>query len=105
MSRGNALTFIKRGLVEQGLRDQLNTATGITEIFNLLEAEGLSFTPDEFEDAVNSSLIKCTQWEEADRLKEFRTWWEMLQQIAAPDPCKTPETCASTKNCSGGCCG
>ena len=99
MSIGNALTFIKRAVTEPALRGRLNSASCTSELEGILAAEGLSFTPFEFEDAVNSSLVKCTEWEEADHLNEFRTWWEMLQQIVSP------ETCSASKGCSGGCCG
>ena len=99
MTIGHALTFIKRGMSEQSLRDRLNSTTCLSELHTVLRDEGMTFTPFEFEDALNSSLIKCTEWESADALKEFGQWWEMLQQIVSP------ETCSPGKSCSGGCCG
>ena len=106
MTLGHALTFIKRGMAEPDLRDRLNAASSISEVHEVLQKEGLNFTPFEFEDAVNSSLVKCAEWEEADQLKEFQTWWEMLQQIVSPDTCGSAEGCSSSSNCSsGGCCG
>ena len=99
MSLAHALTFIKRAMAETSLRDRLNRASCSTEMTEVLTSEGLSFTPFEFEDALNSQLVKCSEWEAAEQLNEFKMWWEMLQQIVSPS------TCASTKSCSGGCCG
>ncbi len=99
MSIGNALNFIKRAATEPALRDRLNSATCTSELEEVLSSEGLIFTPFEFEDAFNSSLVKCTEWEAADHLNEFRMWWEMLQQIVSPGACN------ATASCSGGCCG
>lgn len=111
MSIGNALTFIKRGMKEKALRDRLNKAATPKELQRILEGEDVTFTPSEFEDAVNSSLVKCTEWEEADELKDFQMWWEMLQQIISPETCASSgscasaDSCASSNSCGSGCCG
>ena len=110
MTIGNALTFIKRGMAEQSLRDRLNTAATLSELQKVLAEEELTFTSFEFEDAVNSSLVKCAEWDEADQLKEFQQWWEMLQSFVSPDgavssSCASAGTCTSSNSCSGGCCG
>ena len=110
MTIGNALTFIKRGMIEKALRDRLNAASTLQDLLQILDAEDLTFTPSEFEDAVNSSLVKCSECDEADELKDFQMWWEMLQQIISPETCASSGSCASAGSCasstfcSSGCC-
>ena len=96
MTIGNALTFINRAMQEPLLRDRLNDATDLTALHAVLRNEGLTFTPFEFEDAVNSQLVKCTDWDSADQLKEFRQWWELLQQIISPAPCGPDGACSGS---------
>lgn len=100
MTIGNALNFIKQAMADNDLRDRLNGASTLTELHGVLLNEGFSFSADEFEDAVNSQLVKCEDWESASQLKEFQMWWELLQQIAAQ---QGKDGCES--KCGGGCFG
>lgn len=101
MTIGHALTFIKRGMTDAALRDRLNDAVTYAELQSVLDVEGLSFSPDEFEDAANSTLIKLPSWEASDELREFKLWWELLQKMMLPDGCRPAGDC--TGNACGGC--
>lgn len=101
MSIGTALKFMKRGMAEAALRDRLNGAVDLPELMQILEEEGLTFSPVEFEDAVNSTLLKCQTWDEANALREFKFWWELLQRTPAPYSCGPSSGCSS--NTCGSC--
>lgn len=91
MTIGNALNFINRGLHDAVLRKQLNTAPDITACEKILAGEKLMFSANEFEEAFNHRLTQCQEEEEADQIKEFKMWWELL----------TAGTCK--KSCNGCC--
>ncbi len=95
MTIGNALNFIKKGLADGPLRDRLNSADNCEAMQEVLTEEGLVFSPQEFEDAINSLLVKCQSAEAADQLREFQMWWQMLEQINGIQLCQS--------NCSGCC--
>jgi hypothetical protein len=102
MTIGNALNFIKRAMADSSFRDRLNGTSTPAELKSVLLEEGLCFSADEFEDAINSRLVKCGDWESASQLKEFQGWWELLQQIAAQ---QAGEGGCESNKCGGGCCG
>jgi hypothetical protein len=74
---------ISRGLVDHSLRNALNSLTSIEMINRHLVEENLLFSTPEFEDAYNFSLTQCQFEDQADRLAEFRMWWELLNLIVA----------------------
>lgn len=96
MTIGNALGFIKRGLYDNELRDRLNRIESAKELQEVMTEEGMIFSAHEFENAVNSLLVKCQHIEHASRLKDFQMWWEMLQSITGVEMCQ--KNCSS---CSG----
>ncbi len=87
MTIGNAMDFIKRGITDSDLRDRLNTAPSLEKRDKVLSDEHLQFTHHEFDDAYRNLLTLCTEAEAADQLKEFKSWWEILTCLLAPDPC------------------
>ena len=95
MTIGNAISFIKRGLMDDALRDKLNGANSGAELQRILDAEHLAFLPHEFEDALNSLLVKCQYEASAAQLKEFQMWWQLLQEYVGAQTC--------SKQCSGCC--
>lgn len=78
MTIANALTFIKRGQKESGLRSALNRAPGAVEFSLILMNEGLKFSFPEFEEAFSMKLVNCQEPEEAEDLRAFKTWWDLL---------------------------
>lgn len=96
MTIGNALTFIERGLANSGLRERLNAADNLPERDNILAEEKLIFSAHDFDEAFHHRLTQCQQMEEADQIKEFKMWWDLLRQILEPSAC--------SDQCSG-CCG
>ena len=93
MTVANALTFIKRGLSEKTLRSRMNTANSVQAIEEILTEEKIHFTANEFDEAFYHRLTQCQEAEEADQVKEFKLWWNLLIQTMAPAAC--------TSGCSG----
>lgn len=102
MSIGNAKKFIIRGMEDQELRNKLNRAPTIEALQAVLEEAGLTFSTYEFEDAYNNSRTECQFEEQADKLSEFRMWWELLNTFFGVQP--APFSCASSSSCSRGSC-
>lgn len=96
MTIGNALTFIKRGRHDRDLRARINAIRTLAELDNVLTREGLSFTPHEFDEAYHNRLFECQFAEDADQIKEFKMWWDLVSQSLNITPCGP--------SCGGGCC-
>ena len=95
MTVSNALQFIDRGLEDSALRKRLNTASSSSEINDIFADEKLLFSGDEFAKAFYLKLTECQEEESADRLKEFKMWWDLLIKLSAP--------VGSESQCSGCC--
>lgn len=78
MTMENALRFIKRGLGDNNLRKRLNTTSNVSEIQLILADEQLAFSPQDFDQAFHSRLLNCQELEDAEQLKEFKMWWDLL---------------------------
>lgn len=79
MTIANALTFIKRGQKENGLRSALNRALNEVDFSLVLINENLKFSFHEFEEAFSIKLVNCQEPEEAEALKSFKMWWDLLR--------------------------
>ena len=78
MTVENAKRFIRQAMQDKDLRDKLNSAAGPEEIAAILEEQNIPFTYPEFDEGFNNLLTGCQTAEDADRLREFRMWWEMI---------------------------
>lgn len=87
MTIGNALSFIKRGLNDDLLRKRLNMASGIEGMEEVLADENLKFSYGEFDEAYHHRLVQCQEEHEADQIKEFKMWWDLLTQIESGRTC------------------
>ena len=87
MTIKNALTFIKRGQEDRTLRSRLNTANSPDELNEILTTEKLIFSAHDFDEAYHHRLTQCQEEEEADQLKEFKMWWDLLCRIINPNTC------------------
>ncbi len=90
MTIGNALSFIQRGIDDSTLRRRLNSAATTSELTNLLAEEKLKFSTDDFNDAFLHQLTLCREEEDADQLKEFKLWWELLFKTISPEADAVP---------------
>ena len=86
MTIGNALGFIKQGLGDKNLRKGLNRASTISEIYQILDREHFALSSQDFEQAHYLQLAKCQEIEQAQQLKEFNLWWDLLGLSMAADP-------------------
>ncbi len=106
MSIHHAKKFITVGMEDAQLRERLNSAATMTELLAITGEYGVSFTPGEFEDACNNLLVQCQFEEQADQLKEFKMWWDLLSGMLGNDSEGSPGSCGSSSTCSaGGCAG
>lgn len=87
MTIGNALAFIERGQADGALRGRLNAATSCKERDDLLAAEQMVFSDHDFDEACRHRLTQCQEAEEAEQLKEFKMWWDLLSRILEPSGC------------------
>ncbi len=87
MTIGNALTFIKKGRQDISLRRRLNASKSQKEIEAVLAAENLVFSAHDFDEAYHHSLTLCQEYEEAEELKEFKLWWDLIMQMNMPSAC------------------
>jgi hypothetical protein len=78
MTIGNALGFIDRGLLEMDLRKRLNMASTTIECEKVLREENLEFSSHDFDEAFRRRLTQCQEEDEADQIKEFKVWWDLL---------------------------
>lgn len=88
MTIGNALRFIEQGIEDSLLRERLNHVSTAADLNKVLETEKLIFSPHDFDEAFHSRLVKCQEAEDADRLKEFKMWWDLLQQLLNSGLCR-----------------
>lgn len=95
MTIGNALAFIERGQGDGTLRDRLNAANSHRERDDVLAEEKLLFSAHDFDEAYNHRLTQCQEAEEAEQLREFKMWWDLLSQLLEPSGCGS--------QCSGCC--
>jgi hypothetical protein len=96
MTIGNAMAFIKRGMSDDELRGRLNSAPNVKVRDEILSDERLQFSQHEFEEAFRNQLTLCQQAQSADKLREFKMWWELLTQLLKPGACES-----GCKGCSG----
>ena len=107
MTIANAKEFIKRGMRDQELRDRLNGALTVDELYRTLGENELVFSPEELEEAYSNGLTLCQFEEQADRLKEFRMWWDLLHRFLSADSrmstggCPAGTQCSAVGNCAG----
>ena len=78
MTIGNAKSFIKRGMAEPELRKSLNQTTTRTQLNQILAEQNLKFSLAEFNDAYTNTLINIQFEDDANQLKEFKMWWDLL---------------------------
>ncbi len=78
-----AKTFIRRGMRDSDLRNRLNTSAGREDMLAILEREQLVFTYSEFDEAYHNLLVQCQEEEQAEQLKEFKMWWDLIQTMPA----------------------
>jgi hypothetical protein len=86
MTIGNALGFIKQGLGDKNLRNQLNRASSVSEVYEILDREHFAFSPQDFDQAHYLQLVKCQEIEQAQQIKEFKLWWDLLLLSMAANP-------------------
>jgi hypothetical protein len=81
MTIANALTFIERGLADGALRARLNAAISPRELQDILVGKKIAFSAHEFDEAYHHRLTLCQEEEDADQLKEFKLWWDLLHRM------------------------
>jgi hypothetical protein len=75
MSIQNALVFFRDIESDTELRKSFYTCKTRGELLEMLDSLGRGFTYEECENAVNTLLLKCQSYEQADRVKELQSWF------------------------------
>lgn len=79
MTITNAKRFIRKAMVDQELRGQLNAACDEEKRMEVLESALLRFNYGEFENAYYNTLTECQTEEAAEHVKSIKLWWDFLQ--------------------------
>jgi hypothetical protein len=79
MSRADAVTFIKTAMTDPELRKKIDRSATSEERTAVLKEYELKFTEFEFQDGFNNLLTRCQEEGDADRLREFRMWWDLTR--------------------------
>lgn len=86
MTIGNARGFIQQGLGDKKLRTCLNRSSSTEEVHTILARENFKFSYADFDQAYSLQLVKCQEPEQAEQLKEFKLWWDLiLTNMTIPD--------------------
>jgi len=75
MSIQNALIFFREVESNPVLRKQCYTCKSRSELLDMLEKQGRSFSFEESENAINNLLLKCQSYEQAERVQELQSWF------------------------------
>lgn len=78
MSIQHALIFIENIDTKKELREACYACHSQSELITMLRKNGLSFTPDEFDDAVNMLLFKCQTYEQASKVNQIKIWFSLF---------------------------
>jgi len=79
MSIQNAVTFISNVDTSPELRKSCYTCRTQTELLEMLKAQDLSFTEGDFSEAINILLFKCQTYEQAFKVREVSTWFNLFR--------------------------
>lgn len=79
MSIQNAVTFISNVDTNTELRTSCYSCRSQVELLEMLKAQGLVFSKDDFSEAINMFLVKCQTYEQAERVKEIAAWFSLFQ--------------------------
>ena len=81
MSIGSAGKFIQNAMNDKKLRAGINAATSAEGVQLFLKERKLPFIYSEFDEAYHNLLTGCQHAEQADRLKEFKMWWDLTMSM------------------------
>jgi hypothetical protein len=73
MALKKALDFIELVMEDEKFRELCNSGLPREELLEIL-----GFVQPEFDDAIDMNLVKCQNYEEAERYQELKTWFLML---------------------------
>ena len=79
MSIANASKFIRQFETDTELRKRCNSCRSQNELLKMLSDEQLDFSEDEFNDVLNSLLVKCQSYEQAGYIEEIKRWFMMFK--------------------------
>jgi hypothetical protein len=78
MSIRNAVTFITQVDGDKSLRAECYKCKTKQELLAFLQTQFMSFTEEEFEEAINIMLFKCPTFEAADKIKQVEAWFTLF---------------------------
>ena len=78
MSLNNALEFIELVRSSDSFRQKCYEFPNIEDLMAMLTENNTGFTPDDFDNAINMSLIKCQTFDQAEVYKEINDWFKLF---------------------------
>lgn len=78
MSIQGALTFIREADGNDRLRKSCYACRSRSELYNHLKDKGFTFTNDECEDALRTLLLKCQNEEQAEKVYQWQSWFQLF---------------------------
>ncbi|MDD4920971.1 MAG: hypothetical protein PHS30_00680 [Bacteroidales bacterium] len=79
MSILNAVIFITNVDTSPELRSACYSCRTQAELLEMLKAQDLVFSGEDFSEAVNFLLLKCQTFEQANRVKEVDAWFSLFR--------------------------
>jgi hypothetical protein len=68
---------------DKDLRDRLNASATPADMLAIFEREHLVFSGSEFDEAYHHLLTQCQTEGQAELLKEFKMWWDLVRAMPA----------------------
>ena len=78
MSTSNALSFIRNFETDTQMRKLCNSCKSRRELLDLLASMGLPFSEFEFDEVINTLLVKCQTYEQAGYVKNIKDWFYLF---------------------------
>jgi hypothetical protein len=78
MTIQKALTFIREAERNERLRKSCYGCRSRNELLQHLSDKGYHFSNDECEDALRTMLLKCQTEEQAEKVYEWQSWFQLF---------------------------
>ena len=78
MSLNNALEFVELVKSSDSFRQKCYEYPNIEDFMEMLAQNDKSFTPDDFENAINMNLLKCQTFDQAEVYQEIGNWFKLF---------------------------
>lgn len=78
MSIASAINFLKRVQVDEEFRKECYMCKSKDELRQTLEKEGYKFTMLEFDNGVNTLILRCADASQAFEIHHLQSWYNLV---------------------------